>query len=182
MSIGPYLVALFDDVEIIKRRWSTGYTSADLVLLSDNDPLNDWEGYIRLAGHLRAVGMWDATVAAWSLVSPNPDYSNPRKPRGPMDIFCEGGCGAHWTYADDLYVCKTCPGVHYDKACADELRAGTLAVEICSHDHELLHVPPYDPIAQARIGEGNVRVGGEVLSVKAWLERIRQEWGLELGG
>lgn len=27
MSIGPYLVALFDDVEIIKRRWSTGYTS-----------------------------------------------------------------------------------------------------------------------------------------------------------
>ncbi|RAH43492.1 uncharacterized protein BO95DRAFT_454999 [Aspergillus brunneoviolaceus CBS 621.78] len=27
MSIGPYLVALFDDVEIIERRWSTGYTS-----------------------------------------------------------------------------------------------------------------------------------------------------------
>ncbi|RAH67952.1 uncharacterized protein BO66DRAFT_473036 [Aspergillus aculeatinus CBS 121060] len=159
------------------------FLKADLALLSDNDPLNDWEGYIRLAGHLRVVGMWDATVAAWSLVSPNPDYSdNPWKSRGPMDIFCEGGCGAHWTYADDLYVCKTCTGVHYDKACADELRAGTLAVEICSHDHELLHVPPYDPIAQARIGEGNVRVGGEVLSVKAWLERIRQEWGLELGG
>jgi hypothetical protein len=43
----------------------------------------------------------------------------------------------------------------------------------------MLHIPAYDPVERQRIGEGNVKVGEEILPIDAWLQRIRKEWGIK---
>jgi hypothetical protein len=60
------------------------------------------------------------------------------------------------------------------------MRNGTLKLNVCNKDHEMLHVPAYDPVERQRIGEGNVKVGEEILPVDQWLQRIRKGWGIKL--
>ncbi|KAJ5653993.1 hypothetical protein N7490_000996 [Penicillium lividum] len=157
------------------------YLKVDLDILCDDDPLNDWEGYVCLEAHFRSVGMWDETIAAWSLIGPHSDYSNdPGRPKGPLNHICDGNCGTGWTYADDFYLCVTCTLCQYDQAYLDRLRSGTLEVTGCSKEHKMPYIPPYDPVERATVGEGNVRVGEEIISVQAWIQRIRQDWGLEM--
>lgn len=43
----------------------------------------------------------------------------------------------------------------------------------------MILVKKYDPKKLKSIGKGNVEVGGEILSVKVWLDGIRKDWGLE---
>ncbi|KAJ5746042.1 hypothetical protein N7520_011224 [Penicillium odoratum] len=171
---------LHGDVDKAKTALSA-YLKVDLDILCDDDPLNDWEGYKCLEAHFRAVGMLDETIAAWSLITPHPDYSNdPGRPKGPVSYVCDGKCGTEWTYADDFYLCMICKICQFDQACLDRLRFGTLEVAGCSKEHQMLHIPPYDPVERATVGEGNVRVGKEIISVQAWIQRIRQDWGLEM--
>jgi hypothetical protein len=45
---------------------------------------------------------------------------------GPVGYNCDGRCGTSWSYADDIYVCRECKDVQFDKGCFDSLKAGTL--------------------------------------------------------
>ncbi|EXJ82410.1 hypothetical protein A1O3_06223 [Capronia epimyces CBS 606.96] len=51
-----------------------GHIKVGIDLLSDEDPNNDWQGYLRLASALMYYGDKDAALAAWSLIGPN-DFS-----------------------------------------------------------------------------------------------------------
>jgi hypothetical protein len=49
------------------------------------------------------------------------------------------------------------------------LREGTLDISIYGKDHKMLHVPAYDAVKMEEIGDGNVKVGEQVMSVERWI-------------
>ncbi|GLA15441.1 hypothetical protein AnigIFM62618_001981 [Aspergillus niger] len=166
-----------------------GYIKQNLDLLSDDDPLNDWQGYNGLAMHFMFAGHDADALAAWSLITPDDATGNTenltmsdtteRKLEGPLRDICDGACGIYWTFANNFYLCKECDYIKFDQRCLDNLRNGTMKLKICNKDHEMLHIPAYDPVERRRIGDGNVKVGEEILSVKEWLQRIRKGWGIQ---
>ncbi|RAH43574.1 uncharacterized protein BO95DRAFT_433785 [Aspergillus brunneoviolaceus CBS 621.78] len=159
-----------------------------LDILSDTDPLNDPDGYFRLAFHFMLVDLDDEALAAWSMIVPkllggatgDKDVQN-GKLEGPLQAQCDGKCGTTWSYANDFYVCKECQNVQFDRACLERLRQGTLELcDVCAPDHEMLYVPAYDPARRERVGEGNIQVGSEpAMSVDEWVARTRQYWGIK---
>jgi tetratricopeptide (TPR) repeat protein len=107
---------------------------------------------------------------------------------GNLALFCDGECGLSWGYADDFYACKSCPDVQFCKDCRDKLVAGKLPVFICSSEHDWLHIPKWDDEEYAKVGrskvkiggtwDGEARVGGEVVTIEAWLDLLRDAWGV----
>ena len=105
-----------------------------------------------------------------------------------MNSTCDGKCGTTWSYPDDYYCCKSCPDVQFCEDCLDKLKAGKLRRFICSPDHEWLHVPKWDDEEYAKVGRGMVKVGGiwdgeqrqggEVVTIEAWLDSLRDQWGV----
>ncbi|RAK85726.1 hypothetical protein BO79DRAFT_231088 [Aspergillus costaricaensis CBS 115574] len=152
-----------------------GYIKQNLDLLSDDDPLNDWQGYNGLAMHFMFAGHDADALAAWSLITPDDATGNTenltmsdtteRKLAGPLRDICDGACGIYWTYADNFYLCKECDYIKFDQRCLDNLRNGTMKLKICKKNHEMLHIPAYDPVERRRIGDGNVKVGEEILKM-----------------
>ncbi|PYH79593.1 hypothetical protein BO82DRAFT_393813 [Aspergillus uvarum CBS 121591] len=165
------------------------YVKLNLDLLSDDDPLNDWEAYFGLAVLSMFAGDEADALAAWSLITPSgvPEAEtrldntkkNHHELKGPMVFSCNGDCGTDWTFADNFNVCKTCFDVQLDHKCLDKLRAGTLEVKVCNPEHDMLRVPAYDASEHKRMGKGNVKVGEDILKVEEWLRRVRRDWGLE---
>lgn len=115
-----------------------------------------------------------------------PDTTDGASRDGNLSLSCDGGCGKAWKYADDFYACKSCPDVQFCKDCRDRLVAGKLPVFICSPEHDWLHVPTWDDEEYAKVGRGKVkiggtwdgeaRVGGEVVTIEAWLNLLRYKW------
>ncbi|CAG8908395.1 unnamed protein product [Penicillium egyptiacum] len=163
------------------------HVKRNLDLLSDDDPSNDWQGYLGLARHLMFAGHDADCLAAWSLIVPydegeiSPEESETettlQELNGPMWEHCEG-CRTRITYANNIYMCRECDYTHFDEPCYTKLREGTLKKRICNKDHEMLHVPPYDATKRQRLGEGNVLVGEEIISVTEWLQRIKEKWDI----
>jgi tetratricopeptide (TPR) repeat protein len=117
---------------------------------------------------------------------PEPSDGSPRE--GSLTLFCDGKCDVKWSYADDLYSCKSCPDVQFCKDCRDKLKAGKLQLFICSPDHDWLHIPKWDDEEYVKVGRGKVKVGGtwdgekrvegEVVTIEAWLDSLRDLWGV----
>ncbi|GME27482.1 Neutral amino acid permease [Neofusicoccum parvum] len=226
-----------------------GHIRVCLDLLSDDDPDNDWQAYLRLAVVLCPLDDDINALAAWSLIAPNeeedkvesiveqnekaqqenngeqqksnkmgapeageakPDIAQaqPQRqetfdaatseasedfqdsvdnqstistdestPRGPINYICDAHCGYRWTYADDIYQCKDCIDTTFDAKCLEKLKAGTLTRQVCSKDHQFLHVPKWDDAKKET--KGSVRVGDEVLKIDDWVNRIRVRWGFD---
>ncbi|KAJ5118107.1 hypothetical protein N7448_004246 [Penicillium atrosanguineum] len=160
-----------------------------LDLLSDEDPLNDWQGYHGLAMHLMSAGQDADALAAWSLIVPIDDMetednlsetdSKPAELQGPMLDICDGRCRTKWSFADNIYVCRDCDYVEFDEGCLKKLREGTLVPEVCGKNHEMLHVPSYDAADREKIGAGNVKVGEHILPVEEWLQRLKTDWAIK---
>ncbi|KAL5332733.1 hypothetical protein BJX70DRAFT_407031 [Aspergillus crustosus] len=159
------------------------YIKISLDLLSDDDPLNDWEAYLGLAELLMFAGDETDALAAWSLITPsnsNEDgISTEQKPEGPMAAYCDGDCDTKWTFAGDFYVCRTCFDIQFDEKCLHSMRAGTLKRKVCNPEHDMLYVPAYDASEHKRVGKGNVKVGEDIVPVEEWLGQLRRDWGLE---
>ncbi|KAJ5135669.1 uncharacterized protein N7515_004947 [Penicillium bovifimosum] len=155
-------------------------------MLSDDDPLNDWQGYQGLARAFMRAGQDADCLAAWSLIAPFNDAKNAEdqaefpetESRAPM-CYCDGQCGTTWTVPDDLYVCRECYDIQFDLPCLNKLREGTLKGRVCGKDHDMLHIPAHDAAERRTTGNGNVLVGEEIVSVSEWLQRIKAKWGLE---
>lgn len=154
-------------------------------ILSDDDPLNDWQGYHTLARCFMFAGQDADSLAAWSLITPlhdrevQADSAEAKANEGPLNDVCDGDCETQWTFADDIYMCRECDYMQFDLRCLDKLREGTLGKRICGKDHSMLHVPAYDIARQEKVGEGNVLVDEKIIPVSEWLQSIRQKWGLE---
>ncbi|KAJ5726251.1 uncharacterized protein N7483_007608 [Penicillium malachiteum] len=162
----------------------------NLDILEDDDPLNDWQGFLGLAKNFMFAGQDDDSLAAWSLITPQdrtnhkttePSTSGVPKDelKGPLREDCYANCHTFWTFANDIYVCRECDSVHFDSHCLAKLRAGSLDSWCCNKNHDMLHVPAYDPSERQRIGDGNVKVGQEIIQVDEWLQRIRVKWDIK---
>ncbi|KAI9702198.1 MAG: hypothetical protein M1820_006280 [Bogoriella megaspora] len=209
-------------------------------LLSDEDPVNDYQGYRKLGDALMDFGDDANAIAAWCLIQPtegfeelwisptfppdangsiNSEGSNiaqsasesplpgmaknadstgetspsqrlplqpsstfdlARKLIGPINYRCDGDCGKKWTYADDLYVCRECIDVQMDAPCLEKLRRGEIDGDVCDRNHRFMHVPAWNLAGFKRAQEGKVLVSGNILTVDAWLENIKQDWGLQI--
>jgi hypothetical protein len=181
------------------------YVKVYLDLLSDEDPKNDWQGYLGLSKFFMFAGQDDDALAAWSLIKPNDakteDTTTNNGPaselltdgleeagatstiaettqvfKGPLGNTCDGECGTSWKYANDIYVCRECYDVQFDERCLKKLREGTLECRVCNKDHEMLHVPKYDQKEVDAIGEGNVKVGQKIMKVEEWIKGIKKDW------
>ena len=156
----------------------------NLDILVDDDPENDWQGFQGLAESFMYAGQDDDCLAAWSLITPNDqpptdDASNDGL-EWPVEHICVG-CGSTWTLANDMYVCRQCEserGNSFDTSCLERIRRGDLPW-CCNKNHEMLHIPAYDPVERQRIGDGNVKVGQEIMTVNDWLQRIRVKWDIK---
>jgi tetratricopeptide (TPR) repeat protein len=166
------------------------HVKANLDILLDDDPLNDWQGYQGLATYLMYAGEDDDCLAAWSLIVPTTDAQPEEESMedmpsqeltGPLSSFCDGYCGKRWSFADDIYACRQCDDIWFDLPCLNKLRAGTLDGKVCGKDHEMLHVPAYDAVEMEKIGDGNVKVGEQIMTVEEWIQRIKENWGIKSG-
>jgi tetratricopeptide (TPR) repeat protein len=178
--------ALQGDEQKAKEALRT-HVKRNIDILSDDDPLNDWQGYQGLARYFMFAGQDADCLAAWSLIVPvdntetKSDLSevgDSQQLIGPIFDACDGQCGTEWTYADDLYVCRECDYMEFDIGCLNKLREGSLENQVCDKDHEMLHVPAYDLEHHQKIGQGNVLVGEEIISINDWLQGIKERWGI----
>lgn len=94
-----------------------------------------------------------------------------------LTFGCDG-CGFGWKAFGDIHVCRHCMDAQFCAACHAKLRAGLLHVTICNKDHEHLYIPPFDRKQWEAMNPETMLVGGEVVSRKAWLDRLREQWGL----
>lgn len=176
------------------RKLARGSVKIGLDLLSDEDPENDWEAYIRLAHIFMYCGEDQNALAAWSRLWPkqalsgkaespieNGNTTEDARLDGDISYFCDGFCGREWTYGSDIYVCKDCLDVMFCEKCLGLLRKNELVDNVCSPKHEHLYVPPFDMNEAKMRGRHQVRLEGAALPVHEWLDRIRQDWGLGQG-
>lgn len=163
------------------------HVKGNLDILVDDDPLNDWQGYQGLATYLMFAGEDDDCLAAWSLIAPTADTqpdeeslesNSSQDLMGPLSAMCDGCCGKTWSFANDIYACRQCDDVQFDLPCLNKLRAGTLDSTVCGKDHEMLHVPAYDAVEMEKIGDGNVKVGEQIMTVDEWIQRVKENWGI----
>lgn len=107
-------------------------------------------------------------------------HDKTKRLKGPLLMYrCKGpSCKSYWTYPDDMYVCRVCWNVQFDKQCYEALLAGTMETNFCDKSHDMLHVPKYDALELDRIGKGNVKVGSTIMTVDDWILGIKKRWDI----
>jgi hypothetical protein len=189
------------------RRLVRGSVKVGLDLLTDEDPENDWEAFLRLASVLMYCGERAHALAAWSMLWPRQVSEEQRKVGGKkgraavvedsntdsttltgedsskyvgdLEFFCDGFCGTEWTFGDDIWVCQDCLDVMFCGDCHAKLLQDSLGENTCSPSHEFLYVPPFDASEARSRGKLKVRLEGKELPVRTWLERLRQLFDVE---
>jgi tetratricopeptide (TPR) repeat protein len=157
-----------------------------LDLLSDDDPTNDWQGYLKLATVLTYMDDDTNAQAAWSLIRPDgepvAEGGDTATCRGPLMKTCNGNCGHTWTFADAIYVCRDCLDVQFDKKCWELLTTQKAIFHVCHHTHKFLYVPEWKADEQGKVEPGMVKVGDNIVPIEEWLSGIRETWGLAGSG
>ena len=99
---------------------------------------------------------------------------------GWLNSTCDG-CDSPWSYVDDIYCCRDCLDVQFDKKCYPKLKAGLLNKAVCHPEHELLHIPPFDEAKWRQlVSKDAMEVGGKEIPRLVWLAAIRETWGVTL--
>lgn len=152
-------------------------------LLSDDDPENDWVGYITIADVLMHTGD-DLNALSAQFLS----MVGRRASHVPCLITCDGRCNKAVSWKDSLWFCKIWEDVQLHDECLTKLREGTLTHFVCGPDHDWLYVSSSVEEEKAT-GEGNVliggelqdgkRLGGQIVPIKEWLDAIKHDWGIE---
>ncbi|KAL5003715.1 hypothetical protein BDV10DRAFT_2038 [Aspergillus recurvatus] len=99
---------------------------------------------------------------------------------GPVFAICDGGCGRYWQGASEMWWCKDCINLTFDKDCFEQLRSGTLPLKVCDRDHAFLGVPKYDNHGSDWDGygvpRGSVPYMGKAISLEEWKRRIVRDY------
>ena len=69
--------------------------------------------------------------------------------------------------------------VAFNEDCWKLLKAGELPLNVCSPQHEFLHIPKWDKEEAATRGKNKVRLRGENVLTAEWLRDLRKTWGFE---
>ncbi|KAL2868600.1 uncharacterized protein BJX67DRAFT_371292 [Aspergillus lucknowensis] len=118
---------------------------------------------------------------------PGTPNSAPRTPElGPTDperddpppvfAICDGGCGNYWETASEMWWCRDCINLTFDKECFDQLQNDTLPLKVCDKDHEFLVVPKWDDSVLQDAPRGSVPYAGKAVSLEEWKSGIVKEY------
>ena len=94
----------------------------------------------------------------------------------PVFAICDGGCGRYWQGASEMWWCKDCINLTFDKECFEQLRSGTLPLKVCDRSHAFLEVPKYDSHGpdgdEYGVPKGLVPYMGMAISLEEWKKAI----------
>ncbi|PLB40922.1 uncharacterized protein BDW47DRAFT_134139 [Aspergillus candidus] len=90
--------------------------------------------------------------------------------------ICDGKCGYCWTAASEMWWCKDCINLTFEKECFQQLQEGTHPLNICDKNHEFLHIPSWDREKMDRFQGGIVPRGEEGISLEEWKGEIRKKY------
>ena len=125
----------------------------------------------------------DNALAAWNTVSPRKtgdDYGN-EWITGKKSFACGCGCGESRSFGADMYICKDCVYVQLMPECFQRLKQGLLSVDVCSKDHDHLHLPEWDEAVWLKTSlHDRIVFAGNVVSTPAWSQQQAERWGLEV--
>ncbi|RDW72310.1 uncharacterized protein DSM5745_07482 [Aspergillus mulundensis] len=102
----------------------------------------------------------------------------------PIFAICDGGCGRYWQDASEMWWCKDCINLTFDKECFEQLRGGTLPLKVCDKDHAFLEVPRLDINGNgngtdgiaAGVPRGYVPFKGKAISLEEWKRGIVRDY------
>ncbi|KAL6237695.1 hypothetical protein BDW75DRAFT_71713 [Aspergillus navahoensis] len=98
----------------------------------------------------------------------------------PVFAICDGGCSRYWQGASEMWWCKDCINLTFDKECFEQLRSGTLPLKICGRGHAFLEVPKYDSNGPDRdeygVPKGFVPYMGKAISLEEWKRGIVKDY------
>ncbi|KAL2809195.1 hypothetical protein BJX63DRAFT_370382 [Aspergillus granulosus] len=97
-------------------------------------------------------------------------------PTAPVFAICDGGCGEYWQAASEMWWCKDCINLTFDKDCFQQLRDGTLPLKVCDKDHEFLAVPKWDDSVLKDAPRNSVPYAGKVISLEEWKRVIVRKY------
>lgn len=147
-------------------------------LLEDEKPDNDWNGYFYLAQLFTSLADDDNAHSAWSLVASVLESER----ECDWNLSCAGGCDKHWDVSKDLefdlYVCRDCPHLYFERDCWKLLQSNALDHRSCSRNHEFLHVSKNRARAVKRLKPDRVLVGRDEVWIEDWLEDLRRRYGI----
>ena len=156
-----------------------------LDMLSDEDPLNDIDAYMRLTKLLMAAGDVQNASAVSAVILT--EYSNGedtefRKAlkainfRGNFlkcDGLCSNGINTYGTDYEELHTCTECLSTRFCQDCFPLLKRGKMPKRICNPKHEFIQMLPV-PEEMKGIA---ARFDGETMQVqKEWLDTLRKKW------
>ena len=198
-DVALYLAAWYHKVgrDEDAREAVKGHIRDALVVLSDDDPTNDIDGYWNLVKALLLVGDEANALAVYHSVRPYENgqavIANESKPQktktgvGKPDDgdddddelvpawSCEGICGNAFDNCEDMRVCRYC-NLEFCKDCHKLLVDKELPLRICGRDHSFLTVPTLT--TEQRFSEGELLVNGTPVPTETWKANLRKQYNL----
>ncbi|KAI9373279.1 hypothetical protein BJX61DRAFT_541905 [Aspergillus egyptiacus] len=109
-----------------------------------------------------------------------PDSIKPTDPEkedtAPVFAICDGGCGSYWETASEMWWCKDCINLAFDRDCFERLKGGTMPLKICNKDHDFLAVPKWDDAILEGAPGGSVPYAGKAISLEEWKREIAKKY------
>ena len=181
LSLGSYL-RQYHSTSDWKSCFRTPILEA-IRILTDDDPMNDFDAYARLLEVLLMAGdIKNATAAADVVFLPlavNEEYIPALEKLGfsARRYTCKGMCTtiSHEYYTDikELHFCTVCLGTSFCKDCLKMHKEWNLPFRICSPQHDFIKLFPVPKDAE----DVAAYFDGEVFEVeKGWLESLQKEW------
>ncbi|KAK1509997.1 hypothetical protein CABS01_07669 [Colletotrichum abscissum] len=103
------------------------------------------------------------------------ESGKPKEPIYGMKILCDG-CDKEFDNPNGMWTCiDECGQVQFDEECLKKLQEGTLGNFVCSKDH-LFEKFPEQKFRVKELSKDEVRIKGNILSLKAWGKIIEQQY------
>ncbi|KAL2827846.1 hypothetical protein BJY01DRAFT_255572, partial [Aspergillus pseudoustus] len=97
-------------------------------------------------------------------------------PAAPVFAICDGGCGEYWETASEMWWCKDCINLTFEKDCFQQLRSDTLPLKVCDKHHEFLEVPKWDDSVLKDAPRNSVPYAGKLISLEEWKRAIVRKY------
>ncbi|KAL4936021.1 hypothetical protein BDV06DRAFT_228270 [Aspergillus oleicola] len=108
------------------------------------------------------------------------DLDNAMADLAPAPVFaiCDGNCGHYWETANQMWWCKDCINLTFDKDCFQQLQNDTLPLKVCDKVHEFLKVASWDEAQSVLRGapRGSVPYKGRAISLEEWKRMIVKKY------
>lgn len=94
----------------------------------------------------------------------------------PIFAVCDANCGYGWTTASEMWWCRDCINLTFDRDCYERLKNGTLQMNICDRGHDFLYIPKWDTEKMKKVPGLCVPYGDRIISLDEWKREIWREY------